>query len=297
MARRGRRDIRKTQSHGRIRLTNWDAAELAGMSGRAMSSGPRIRTSSSHPLRRRRLRQRDEAAGTQPPGTLVRGAIDFIRAAGRAASPGDGGGRPPLRHPARGQPSGRRPWKARCLRLCRRLQATLSRRSSRRASWTSPTTRSASPNSPGKRSPSSSSRAKHASGLPSVRPGQPDAGCDPVLRRRQPPGQAVHAVNFWSSPIGPGRRYSADARLHRAETGRDRTGSRFPPALLATTSRAQAARVNIAKGDAIDVVSFVLADKRRVTVKALGPPCWAPLRMTPGGYFTTVLGPGAGSSA
>jgi hypothetical protein len=47
-----------------------------------------------------------------------------------------------------------------------------------------------------------------------------------------------------------------------------------------------------AKGDAIDVVSFVLADQRRVTVKALGPLVGA-LRMTACGYFTTVLGPGA----
>ena len=47
-----------------------------------------------------------------------------------------------------------------------------------------------------------------------------------------------------------------------------------------------------AKGDAIDVVSFVLADKRRVTVKGLGPLVGA-LRMTACGYFTTVLGPGA----
>jgi len=47
-----------------------------------------------------------------------------------------------------------------------------------------------------------------------------------------------------------------------------------------------------AKGDAIDVVSFVLADKRRVTVEALGALVGA-LRMTACGYFTTVLGPGA----
>ncbi len=47
-----------------------------------------------------------------------------------------------------------------------------------------------------------------------------------------------------------------------------------------------------AKGDAIDVVSFVLADNRRVTVKALGPLVGA-LRITACGYFTTVLGPGA----
>jgi hypothetical protein len=47
-----------------------------------------------------------------------------------------------------------------------------------------------------------------------------------------------------------------------------------------------------AKGDAIDVVSFVLADKRRVTVKEPDPLVSA-LRMTACGYFTTVLGPGA----
>jgi hypothetical protein len=47
-----------------------------------------------------------------------------------------------------------------------------------------------------------------------------------------------------------------------------------------------------AKGDAIDVVSFVLADQRRVTVKELSPLVGA-LRMTACGYFTTVLGPGA----
>ena len=47
-----------------------------------------------------------------------------------------------------------------------------------------------------------------------------------------------------------------------------------------------------AKGNAIDVMSFVLADKRRVTVKELDPLVGA-LRMTACGYFTTVLGPGA----
>jgi hypothetical protein len=47
-----------------------------------------------------------------------------------------------------------------------------------------------------------------------------------------------------------------------------------------------------AKGDAIDVVSFVLADKRRVTVKDPDPLVGA-IRMTACGYFTTVLGPGA----
>jgi hypothetical protein len=47
-----------------------------------------------------------------------------------------------------------------------------------------------------------------------------------------------------------------------------------------------------AKGDAIDVMVFVLADKRRVSVKELGPLIGA-LRMTACGYFTTVLGPGA----
>ena len=47
-----------------------------------------------------------------------------------------------------------------------------------------------------------------------------------------------------------------------------------------------------AKGDAIDVMSFALADKRRVTVKDPDPLVGA-LRMTACGYFTTVLGPGA----
>jgi hypothetical protein len=47
-----------------------------------------------------------------------------------------------------------------------------------------------------------------------------------------------------------------------------------------------------AKGDAIDVMSFVIADKRRVTVKEPDPLVGA-LRMTACGYFTTVLGPGA----
>lgn len=54
-----------------------------------------------------------------------------------------------------------------------------------------------------------------------------------------------------------------------------------------------------AKGDAIDIVSFVLADNRRVSVKQAdaGVPQSADLlhalRMTACGYFTTVLGPGA----
>jgi hypothetical protein len=47
-----------------------------------------------------------------------------------------------------------------------------------------------------------------------------------------------------------------------------------------------------AKGDAIDVMVFVLADKRRIAVKELGPLIGA-LRTTACGYFTTVLGPGA----
>ena len=47
-----------------------------------------------------------------------------------------------------------------------------------------------------------------------------------------------------------------------------------------------------AKGDAIDVMSFVLADRRRVTVKEPDPLVGA-LRMTARGYFTTVLGPDA----
>jgi len=54
-----------------------------------------------------------------------------------------------------------------------------------------------------------------------------------------------------------------------------------------------------AKGDAIDIASFVLADKRRVAVKQQSADIpWAgvlvhALRMSACGYFTTVLGPGA----
>jgi hypothetical protein len=48
-----------------------------------------------------------------------------------------------------------------------------------------------------------------------------------------------------------------------------------------------------AKGDAIDIVSFVLADNRRVLVKQQNSDLIHALRMTACGYFTTVLGPGA----
>jgi hypothetical protein len=54
-----------------------------------------------------------------------------------------------------------------------------------------------------------------------------------------------------------------------------------------------------AKGDAIDVVAFVLSDKRRVRVKEdrsdfpLARDLMHALRMTACGYFTTVLGPGS----
>jgi hypothetical protein len=54
-----------------------------------------------------------------------------------------------------------------------------------------------------------------------------------------------------------------------------------------------------AKGDAVDVMSFVLADQRRVRVEEQAsddPQARAlvhALRMTACGYFTTVLGPGA----
>jgi hypothetical protein len=68
------------------------------------------------------------------------------------------------------------------------------------------------------------------------------------------------------------------------------TGPGF--ACTARYDKAEAPPSEHAKGDAIDVVSFVLADKHRVTVKALGPLVGA-LRMTACGYFTTVLGPGA----
>ena len=48
-----------------------------------------------------------------------------------------------------------------------------------------------------------------------------------------------------------------------------------------------------AKGDAVDIVSFVLADKRRIQAKQQNSDLIHALRMTACGYFTTVLGPGA----
>jgi len=54
-----------------------------------------------------------------------------------------------------------------------------------------------------------------------------------------------------------------------------------------------------AKGDAIDIASFILADKRRIPVKqqsadnAPANDLVHALRMSACGYFTTVLGPGA----
>ena len=54
-----------------------------------------------------------------------------------------------------------------------------------------------------------------------------------------------------------------------------------------------------AKGDAIDIGSFVLADGRRIPVKQqnsdirLSTDLVHALRMTACGYFTTVLGPGS----
>jgi hypothetical protein len=53
-----------------------------------------------------------------------------------------------------------------------------------------------------------------------------------------------------------------------------------------------------AKGDAIDIMSFVLADDRRIGVKqqdadvAVARDLLRALRTTAWGYFTTVLGPG-----
>ena len=54
-----------------------------------------------------------------------------------------------------------------------------------------------------------------------------------------------------------------------------------------------------AKGDALDIAAFVLADNRRILVKQQDSDSPAArdlihaLRMTACGYFTTVLGPGA----
>jgi hypothetical protein len=57
-----------------------------------------------------------------------------------------------------------------------------------------------------------------------------------------------------------------------------------------------------AKGDAIDIASFVLSDKRRIRVKppesdiAQAHDLVRALRTTACGYFTTVLGPGSDSA-
>ena len=78
--------------------------------------------------------------------------------------------------------------------------------------------------------------------------------------------------------------------VNRAETAEIETGPGFT--CTARYDKPGALPSEHAKGDAIDVVSFVLADKRRVTVKEPDPLVGA-LRMTACGYFTTVLGPGA----
>jgi hypothetical protein len=84
------------------------------------------------------------------------------------------------------------------------------------------------------------------------------------------------------------------APLTLAYTGQKLAGIETGPGFACTAryDRPGALPSEHAKGDAIDVVSFVLADKRRVTVKDPHPLVGA-LRMTACGYFTTVLGPGA----
>lgn len=84
------------------------------------------------------------------------------------------------------------------------------------------------------------------------------------------------------------------APLTLAYTGQKLAGIETGPGFACTAryDRPNAIPSEHAKGNAIDVLSFVLADKRRVTIKELSPLIGA-LRMTACGYFTTVLGPGA----
>ena len=84
------------------------------------------------------------------------------------------------------------------------------------------------------------------------------------------------------------------APLTLAYTGQKLVGIETGPGFACTArhDKLGALPSEHAKGDAIDVVSFILADKRRVTVKDPDPLVGA-LRMTACGYFTTVLGPGA----
>ena len=70
-------------------------------------------------------------------------------------------------------------------------------------------------------------------------------------------------------------------------------------ACRARTDKPELVASEHAKGDAIDVASFVLADKRRIRVKEEGSDLPLArdlrhaLRMAACGYFTTVLGPGS----
>jgi hypothetical protein len=73
------------------------------------------------------------------------------------------------------------------------------------------------------------------------------------------------------------------------------TGSSF--ACRARTDKPGQVPSEHAKGDAIDITSFVLADGRRIEVKQQDSDTARDLvhaiRMTACGYFTTVLGPGS----
>jgi Extensin-like protein C-terminus len=107
----------------------------------------------------------------------------------------------------------------------------------------------------------------------------------PVLSSR-----SGHEVNdLAQAAVGPRR-----CPLTLAYTGQKlaeiETGPGF--ACTARYDKPRALPSEHAKGDAIDVMSFVLADRRRVTVKEPDPLVDA-LRMTACGYFTTVLGPDA----
>ena len=137
-----------------------------------------------------------------------------------------------------------------------------------------------------------------ARGLPSVsRPGHPNPCCDSVRRAFPafPPSRPCSAASVSSSPTWV---RDVAAPLTLAYTGQKPGGedskrvqqvSPAPPRydkLGAVAERTRQRRCDRRR------VHFVLADKRRVTIKALGPLVGA-LRMTACGYFTTVLGPGA----
>ena len=110
-----------------------------------------------------------------------------------------------------------------------------------------------------------------ARGLPSLRPGQPGPCCDPVRGDVSLPAKPSILCSFglrftdWVRDVAAPLTFAyTGQKLVEIETGQD-----F--ACTARYDKPGALPSEHAKGDAIDLVSFVLADKRRMTVKALGP--------------------------